>query len=98
MPDDSSEDFINFPFHSIGRSLRALAESEPKPLTENYAIKEAITAGEMVSKESLDKMLHTNLLQLINKKGIIIDGFPRDMDQILNFQEKVSGMKTVATI
>jgi adenylate kinase family enzyme len=67
-------------------------------LTENYAIKEAITAGEMVSKDSLDKMLHTNLLQLINKKGIIIDGFPRDMDQILNFQEKVGGTKTIATL
>lgn len=58
-------------------------------MTENYAIKEAITAGEMVTKESLDKMIHSNLLQLINKKGIIIDGFPRDMTQILDFQEKV---------
>jgi adenylate kinase family enzyme len=67
-------------------------------MTENYAIKEAITAGEMVSKDSLDKMLHTNLLQLINKKGIIIDGFPRDMNQILNFQEKVSEMKTITSL
>lgn len=75
---------------SIGRSLRSLAESEPKPMTENYAIKEAITAGEMVSKESLDKLIHTNLLQLINKKGVIIDGFPRDMNQMLDFQDKVS--------
>lgn len=77
---------------SIGRTLRSLAESEPKPLTENFAIKEAITAGEMVSKESLDKLLHTNALQLLNKKGIIIDGYPRDMSQIHDFQEKVSPM------
>ena len=62
-------------------------------MTENYAIKEAITAGEMASKESLDKMISNNLLQLINKKGVIIDGFPRDMNQILNFQEKVSETK-----
>jgi adenylate kinase family enzyme len=65
-------------------------------MTENHVIKEAITAGEMVSKESLDKMIHSNLLQLNNKKGIIIDGFPRDMNQILNFQEKVSETKTLA--
>lgn len=44
----------------------------------------------MAAKESLDKMIHTNVLQLMNKKGIIIDGFPRDMTQILDFQEKVS--------
>lgn len=70
--------------------MRTLAESEPKPLTENFAIKEAITAGEMVSKESLDKLLNSNIMQLVNKKGIIIDGFPRDMSQIQHFQEKVS--------
>lgn len=74
---------------SIGRTLRLLAESEPKPLTENHAIKEAITAGEMVTKESLDKIIRSNILQLVNKKGIIIDGFPRDMTQIQDFQEKV---------
>ena len=74
----------------MGRTLRTLAESEPKPLTENFAIKEAITAGELVAKESLDKILHSNILQLSNKKGIVIDGFPRDMSQIEEFQDKVS--------
>lgn len=58
-------------------------------MTENFAIKEAITAGEMIAKESLDKLINSNLLQLVNKKGIIIDGFPRDMTQIHDFEEKV---------
>jgi adenylate kinase family enzyme len=78
---------------SIGRTMRSLAESEPKPLTENFAIKEAITAGEMVAKDSLDKILHNNLLQLVNKKGIIIDGYPRDMNQIHDFVEKVRSVE-----
>lgn len=43
----------------------------------------------MISKESLDKLMNTTLLQLVNKKGIIIDGFPRDMTQIHDFEEKV---------
>ncbi|KAG5675852.1 hypothetical protein PVAND_005721 [Polypedilum vanderplanki] len=73
---------------SVGRSLRSLAESEPKPLSENFAIKESLTAGEMVSKESLDKLMHTNILQLLNKKGIIIDGYPRDLNQVYDFEEK----------
>ncbi|KAL7042467.1 hypothetical protein ACKWTF_001148 [Chironomus riparius] len=73
---------------SIGRSLRTLAESDPKPLTENFAIKESLTAGEMVSKDSLDKLIHTNILQLLNKKGIIIDGYPRDINQVYDFEEK----------
>lgn len=69
--------------------MRSHAESEPKPLTENFAIKEAITTGEMVTKESLDKLIHSNILQLLNKKGIIIDGYPRDMNQIHDFEDKV---------
>lgn len=76
-------------FSSVGKSLRALAESEPKPMTENFAIKEAIAAGEMVSRDSLEKLIHSNILQLMNKKGIIIDGYPREMNQILDFQDKV---------
>lgn len=46
-------------------------------------------AGEMVNKESIEKLLHTNIVQLQNKKGIIIDGYPRDINQIQNFEEKV---------
>lgn len=90
--DSVSHDSIDFSIYfinSIGRTLRSLAESEPRPLTENFVIKEAITAGEMVSKESLDKLIHSNILQLMNKKGIIIDGYPRDMAQLHDFQERV---------
>lgn len=74
---------------SIGRSLRALAESEPKPNTENFAVKESITAGEMVSKSSLEKLIDHHLSQLRDKRGIIIDGYPRDMNQVKDFEEKV---------
>lgn len=43
----------------------------------------------MVSKESLDKILHSHLMQLINKKGIVIDGYPRNIDQVHDFEERV---------
>jgi adenylate kinase family enzyme len=70
--------------------LRALAESEPKPLTENYAVKEAITAGEMVNKNTLAKLIENQLNFMKDKRGIIIDGYPREMDQVHEFEEKVS--------
>lgn len=44
----------------------------------------------MVEKETLDRIIHNNLLQLVNKGGIIIDGYPRHMKQMKDFQEKVS--------
>lgn len=59
-------------------------------MTENFYIKEALAGGEMVNEESLEKLLHSNILQNSNKKGIIIDGYPRDINQVNHFEEKVS--------
>lgn len=77
-------------FCSIGRLLRAMAESDPKPNTDEFNAKEALTAGEMVSKRTLDKLIETQLAQLTDKVGIIIDGYPRDVDQASSFESKVS--------
>ena len=49
----------------------------------------AITAGEIISKESLDKLIESQLLQLSDRKGVIIDGYPRDVNQVKDFEEKV---------
>ncbi|XP_037051697.1 adenylate kinase isoenzyme 5 isoform X3 [Bradysia coprophila] len=73
---------------SIGRLVRSIAESDPRANTENHSIKEAIAAGEMISKKSIDKLLETQLLLLSDKKGIIIDGYPRDMNQVKDFEVK----------
>lgn len=43
-----------------------------------------------MSKSSLEKLIDNNLSQLMDKKGIIIDGYPRDMNQVKEFEEKVS--------
>ncbi|XP_053675840.1 uncharacterized protein LOC128726079 [Anopheles nili] len=73
---------------SVGRSLRAVAESGPRVGSDNYAVKEAITAGEMVPKKSLDALIQSQLAQLTDKRGVIIDGYPRDMDQVADFERK----------
>lgn len=78
-----------FTIFSIGRIVRAIAESDPKANTENYKIKNAIAAGEMINKQSIQKILETHLVNLSDKKGIIIDGYPRDIKQVTDFEEKV---------
>lgn len=70
--------------------MRSLAESEPKPRTDNYYVKEAITGGEMVPERSLEKLIESQIQLLMGKKGIIIDGYPRDVEQIKEFENKVS--------
>lgn len=46
-------------------------------------------AGEMVPKLILQRILNTHLLQLQNKTGIIVDGYPREAEQAMDFEEKV---------
>lgn len=76
-------------FYSIGRVVRAIAESDPKANTENHKIKSAIVAGEMIKRQSIDRIIETHLVHLADKKGIIIDGYPRDLKQVMDFEAKV---------
>lgn len=43
----------------------------------------------MVSKDTLEKLIENNLKQLMDRRGIIIDGYPRHMDQVQEFEDKV---------
>lgn len=76
---------------SIGRIVRTIAESDPKANTENHTIKESIAAGEMIAKRSLDRLIEEQLVQLADRRGVIIDGLPRDVQQVHDFEEKVRG-------
>lgn len=75
--------------YSIGRLVRSIADSDPKANTENHNIKSAIGDGEMVAKNSIDKLIENQLLQLSDRKGVIIDGYPRDVQQVKDFELKV---------
>lgn len=43
----------------------------------------------MVPKHSIDKLIETQLMLMTNKKGILIDGYPRDIQQVKDFTDKV---------
>lgn len=52
-------------------------------------MKEAIAAGEMVNKRSIDRLIEAQLLQFADRQGVLVDGLPRDMQQVKDFEDKV---------
>ncbi|XP_034667922.1 adenylate kinase isoenzyme 5 isoform X1 [Drosophila subobscura] len=73
---------------SVGRILRNITDSAPRANTESYAVKEALAAGDMAPEKSLNQLLETNLRQLLDRTGIIIDGYPRNLQQVRYFENK----------
>ncbi|XP_070139327.1 uncharacterized protein [Drosophila kikkawai] len=73
---------------SVGRLLRNITDSAPRANTESYAVKEALAAGDMAPEKSLNQLLETNLRLLRDRTGIIIDGYPRNLQQVKYFENK----------
>ncbi|XP_032597738.1 adenylate kinase isoenzyme 5 [Drosophila grimshawi] len=73
---------------SVGRLLRNITDMAPRANTESYAVKEALAAGEMAPEKSLNQLLDSNIRQLRDKTGIIIDGYPRNLQQVKYFENK----------
>lgn len=67
---------------SIGNLLRTMASS-------NIAVSDAIVAGELVPQEIVMQVLEQQVLLNRDNDGIVIDGFPRDLSQVLEFETKV---------
>lgn len=74
---------------SVGRLLRNITDTAPRANTDSYSVKEALAAGEMAPEKSLNQMLDNNIRQLQEKTGIIIDGYPRNLQQVKYFENKV---------
>ncbi|XP_016973827.1 adenylate kinase isoenzyme 5 isoform X2 [Drosophila rhopaloa] len=73
---------------SVGRLLRNITDSAPRANTESFAVKEALAAGDMAPEKSLNQLLETNLRQLRDRTGIIIDGYPRNLQHVKYFENK----------
>ncbi|XP_037959021.1 adenylate kinase isoenzyme 5 [Teleopsis dalmanni] len=73
---------------SVGRLLRTITDSAPRANTESYAVKEALSAGEMAPEKSVSNILDLNIRQMQDRAGIIIDGYPRNLQQVKFFETK----------
>ncbi|KAK0079193.1 hypothetical protein PV325_001612 [Microctonus aethiopoides] len=66
---------------SLGALLRTMASS-------NILVRDAIVAGEIVSQEIIMQLIEQQVLLNRDNDGIIIDGFPRDLNQVQEFESK----------
>lgn len=67
---------------SIGDLLRTMASS-------NTIVNEAIVSGEMVSQDIVMQVVEQQIILNRNTDGIVIDGYPRDLNQVHEFEDKV---------
>ncbi|XP_015114816.1 adenylate kinase isoenzyme 5 [Diachasma alloeum] len=65
----------------IGGLLRTMATSNP-------VINDAIVDGEMVSQDIIMQLVEQQVLLNRDNDGIVIDGFPRDLSQMQEFESK----------
>lgn len=68
---------------SIGELFRTMASS-------NMIVNDAIVSGEMVPHDIVMKLVEQQILLNRDSDGIVMDGYPRDLNQVQEFQTKVS--------
>ncbi|CAK9833165.1 Adenylate kinase isoenzyme 5 [Anthophora retusa] len=66
---------------SIGALLRTMTSS-------NTIVKEAIVTGEMVPQDIVIQVVEQQIIQNRDTDGIVIDGYPRDSNQVQEFENK----------
>ncbi|KAF7269928.1 hypothetical protein GWI33_017023 [Rhynchophorus ferrugineus] len=81
---------------SLGKLLRAAAEvSASHHSSEINKLKECIANGELVPADIVIKYVENHIANNIEAKGIILDGFPRDMEQVQDFEAKFRQKPTI---
>ncbi|XP_024884499.1 adenylate kinase isoenzyme 5 [Temnothorax curvispinosus] len=66
---------------SIGELLRTMASS-------NMVVNDAIVSGEMVPHDIVIQLVEQQIILNRDSDGIVMDGYPRDLNQVQEFQSK----------
>lgn len=74
--------------------VRAAADVADPQRNEIAEIRECISNGELVPFDIVMKYVDDQMERNIEAKGIILDGFPRNIDQAYEFEAKVSEKRT----
>ncbi|KAK4879953.1 hypothetical protein RN001_008099 [Aquatica leii] len=84
---------------SVGRLLRDAAQlSDQRNATDFKTIRDSISSGELVPFDIVLKILEMHMNANMAASGIIIDGYPRDMTQITEFEAKFKQRPTVVLL
>ncbi|XP_049831409.1 uncharacterized protein LOC126272536 isoform X2 [Schistocerca gregaria] len=74
---------------SVGRLLRAAAEAPGNRNAEDAPqLRQAIAAGDMAPQMYVLQLVESQMRTHMSAQGIIMDGFPRDMKQVHEFESK----------
>jgi len=74
---------------SIGELFRTMASS-------NMIVNDAIVSGEMVPHDIVMQLVEQQILLNRDSDGIVMDGYPRDLNQVQEFQTKVNKIGCIA--
>ena len=74
----------NIPHISTGDILRDIAEEESEL---GEYVSEVLSSGELVKDEITDKLIENRLKKDDCKNGFIIDGFPRNIEQTIRYDQ-----------
>ncbi|XP_030749657.1 adenylate kinase isoenzyme 5 [Sitophilus oryzae] len=81
---------------SLGKLMRAATEtSASHHSTDINKLKESIGSGELVPSDIVMKYVENQMAHNVEAKGIILDGFPRDMEQVQEFEAKFRQKPTI---
>ncbi|KRT85301.1 hypothetical protein AMK59_2242, partial [Oryctes borbonicus] len=81
---------------SLGRILRTAADSADKRTgSDTSKIRECVANGEMVPLDIIMKTVELHIERHLSSPGIILDGFPRDLHQVAEFESEFKQKPTV---
>lgn len=76
---------------SLGKILRSIADQpDAKKNKEVAKLRDCISNGELVPEDIIVKYVEKIMVDNMEKEGLILDGYPRDMEQVTEFELRVS--------
>ncbi|KAL1458524.1 hypothetical protein WDU94_008666 [Cyamophila willieti] len=84
------KDYPNWTQLSLGKLLRYFANIEDNGDGLNSRIKSSVSAGDFVSRDVVLDIIYEEMkkTKYMEADGIVMDGFPREMSQLIDFENK----------
>ncbi|KAI5737270.1 hypothetical protein M8J76_011674 [Diaphorina citri] len=84
------QDYPNWTQISLGKLLRYFANIEDDGEGLNSRIKSSVSAGDFVNRDVVLDIVYAEMkkTKYTEADGIVIDGFPREMSQLIDFENK----------
>lgn len=75
----------------MGQRLRSLADAGGGPASDGALARSAISGGELAPNELVSKLVKVAMNDAARSgHGLVLDGYPRDLSQMEQFQREVN--------